>query len=108
MARTLDDKIYSDRELTCRCGRKIADIRLDGQVLVIGSLVFFNALFWRCLGCNRASSYLAPTLPNEKPTLDNQFPDTQQIERRANRLKEKFHKVGSKTKELILPGVRQG
>jgi hypothetical protein len=86
MPKSLNDKIYSDRSLTCVCGRHIADVRFDGQCLVIGSLVFFNAIFWRCLACNRASSYIAPVLPNEPETLDNQVPDTQQLQRRAAKI----------------------
>lgn len=94
----LTNEVFQDRIISCRkCGKVIGEQRLDGQVLILESgLIVFNYLCWKCCDCNRAASWLAPTLPGEK-TED--APDIADIQTKALTLKEKAHKLNYRRKE---------
>ncbi len=101
MPKSLDHEIYQDKTIRCRkvgCRKFIGEQRLNGQILILESgLIIFNYLCWKC-ECNRASSWLAPALPNDKPTLNNQVPDIGEIQTKALFVKENFGKLADKSK----------
>jgi hypothetical protein len=85
MNKTLDDEIYQNREVRCRkCHRVIFRTAFDAQVLLIENsrLAVFGFMSWQCV-CGKSGRFLSPNLPEEKKTLDNEFPDSKQIEHRA-------------------------
>ena len=85
MQKSLKDEIYSDRSLNCaKCRKHLFDVRMDAQILVSpDGLILFGFVAYQCGSCGRNGRFLAPNLPDVVPTLDNQFPDTKQIENRA-------------------------
>jgi hypothetical protein len=100
MPKDLTHEVYQDKAITCRkCQKVIGETRLDGQILILESgLIVFNYLCWRC-DCNRSASWLAPILPKDLPTIDNQIPDVGDIMHKALTLKEKAKKLGYRLKE---------
>lgn len=97
MART--ETNYSDRKIFCRkCHKFILKTALDAQCLILeNGLILLNCAFWRCPKCETFGSFVSPILPKEKPTLDTEFPDLQQLERRASTLKEKVKNFTDKS-----------
>jgi hypothetical protein len=98
--KSLNDEIYQDKAITCRkCQKVIGQTRLDSQILILASgLIVFNYLCWKC-ECGKAASWLAPILPKDLPTIDNQIPDVGDIMHKALTLKEKAQKLGYKPKQ---------
>lgn len=96
MPRTID---YLDRELVCACGNHIASVRLDAQCLILATgLILFSFAAWQC-ECGKNGRFISPTLPDEKPTIDNQIPDSKQIEHRAAKAAKQFKtEVGKNTR----------
>lgn len=76
---------YSDRIIRCQnCRKFILKTALDAQCLILESgLILYNCAFWKCPKCETFGSFVSPLLPNEKPTMDNLYPDVSQLERRA-------------------------
>jgi hypothetical protein len=93
----LSDEIYQDKIIKCRkCQKVIGEQRMQGQLLILESgLICFNYLCWKC-DCNRAASWLAPTLPDEK-TED--APDIADIQTRALNLKNFVERNNYRRKE---------
>ncbi len=91
--KSLNDKIYQDKFIRCRCGFPIGETRLDGQCLLLESgLVVFNYISVQCPNGHNLS-WLAPLLPNEKETVDNCAPNIKHIEARAAGIREHFNSV---------------
>lgn len=76
---------YSNRKIHCvKCHKFILETALDAQCLILeNGLILLNCAFWRCPDCLTFGRFLSPTLPDEKPTLDNAAPDVKQLEGRA-------------------------
>jgi hypothetical protein len=93
--KSLNDEVYQDRVIICRkdsCRKVIGQTRLDGQILILASgLIVFNYLCWKC-ECGKAASYLAPILPKDLPTIDNQIPDVGDIIHKALSIKKNSQK----------------
>jgi hypothetical protein len=96
MPRTID---YFDRELVCACGSHIASVRLDAQCLILATgLILFSFAAWQC-ECGRNGRFISPPLFDEKPTIDNQIPDSKQIEQKAAKIAKQFKtEVGKNTR----------
>lgn len=91
--KSLDDAIYLDRKIFCRCGFYVGNQLMDGQILLLESgLVAFNYLSFQCPNGHN-SSWLSPLLPNEKETVDNCAPNVKHIERRAAGIAKHFNAV---------------
>ena len=84
MNRSLDDKIYQPKVIKCgSCHLTLGTTAADNQILILESgLIAFSWFSWQC-PCGKNDSWLAPTLPDEVPTLDNQFPDVKELEKRT-------------------------
>ncbi len=93
--KSLKHEVYQDRVIICRkdsCRKVIGQTRLDGQILILASgLIVFNYLCWKC-ECGKAASYLAPILPKDLPTIDNQIPDVGDIIHKALSIKKNSQK----------------
>ncbi len=102
MPKDVTHEVYQDRVIICRkesCRKVIGETRLDGQILILESgLIALNYLCYYCV-CGKSASWLAPILPKEKPTIDNQIPDVGDIIHKALTLKEKAKKLGYRLKE---------
>jgi hypothetical protein len=70
-------KSFDDREIKCKkCSAPIGFETLQRQVLVIGSLAFFNFARFACLRCEAINGWQAPNLMRgENESLDRRFPD---------------------------------
>jgi hypothetical protein len=70
-------KSFENREISCKkCFAPVGREILDRQVLVIGSLAFFNFARFACLQCEAINGWQAPNLMRgENESLDRRFPD---------------------------------
>jgi hypothetical protein len=70
-------KSFENRDFTCKkCFAPVGREILDRQVLVIGSLAFFNFARFACLQCEAINGWQAPNLMRgENESLDRRFPD---------------------------------
>jgi hypothetical protein len=70
-------KSFDDRDFICKkCFAPVGREILDRQVLVIGSLAFFNFARFACLNCEAINGWQAPNLMRgENESLDRRFPD---------------------------------
>lgn len=86
--KSLNDKIYADKFIRCRCGFLIGETRLDGQCLILESgLIVFNYISVQCPQGHNLS-WLAPLLPNEKINFDSEFPDSRQLADKAKAVRD--------------------
>lgn len=92
---------FSDNTIYCQNRHVIGFERLDRQILVIGETAIFNFARLRCMqdGCFSVVEWIAPSLKADDISSINDIPNPKQIERRANRLKEKFQKLGYRPKQ---------
>ena len=84
MAKTLDNKVYANRTVSCsKCRKHLFDVRMDAQILVSPEgLVLFGYASYQC-SCGRNGRFLSPVLPGVVPDVDNQYPDTKMLETRS-------------------------
>ena len=87
MKRLISSKIYQDRQIRClSCSKFIGFQKLDAQILILANgLTVFNYFSFQC-ECGKNASWQAPLLPNESPTVDNLYPDTEELRSRAKKL----------------------
>lgn len=67
---------FDDRQIKCKkCFSPVGLETLDRQILVIGSLAFFNFARFACLRCEAINNWTAVNLTDEAQTYNQLYPD---------------------------------